>query len=176
MDFLTHLFLPIAVVYVLRTEVFDTPLAFALAGFAILPDVEKVIGLPVPLHSAVTLLPIAGAVVLIDRRYVGATRYAPIAVALLYSHLVLDIIDGNLVPVLAPLTDWGIGLRYPGHVVLGGKWPIMVQGDLIALVVQVPPPGTGGPGTYPLVQKYGVISALVFIFIVLPTYGQGADL
>ncbi len=173
MDFFTHLFLPIAVVYVLRSELFEHPLAFALAGFAILPDADKIVAVPGGLHSAVTLVPIALVVVGVERGVSGRLRYAPVAVALLYSHLLIDIIDGNFVMLFAPLLETGIQLGYPGDVVLGGEWPIVIQGELLSVAIQEPRPvpgGRGGPGTYAFLKKYGVLSMLVFVLVVSPRF------
>ncbi|WP_207589830.1 metal-dependent hydrolase [Halomontanus rarus] len=175
MDLLTHLFLPIAVVYVLRPALFEHPLAFGLAGFAIFPDVDKLVPVPGGFHSLLTLLPIALLVVGLERLSLGTRRYAPVAIALLYSHLLLDIVDGNFVTLLSPLVKTGIQLQYPGHVVLGGAWPIVVQGDLLSLAVGKPQPGSGGPGTYPLVQKYGVLSVLVFLSVIAPRLSRSPE-
>lgn len=172
MDFFTHLFLPIAVVYALRPELFENPLAFALAGFAILPDADKIVAVPGGLHSVLTLLPIALVVIAVERGVSGRLRYAPVAIALLYSHLLLDVIDGNFVMLFAPLVETGIQLGYPGDVVLGGRWPIVIQGDLVSVSVRTPEAGGGGggPGTYAFLEKYGVLSALVFVLIVSPRF------
>ncbi|MFB1066361.1 metal-dependent hydrolase [Natrinema sp. H-ect4] len=172
MDLLTHLFLPLAVVYVLRPKLFENPLAFGVAGFAILPDLDKLVAVPGGLHSLLTLLPIALGVVVIERWSFGQLRYSPVIVGLLYSHLLLDLVEGDLVTLLAPLVTAGLELQYSSQVVFGGEWPIMVRGELLSMVIRQPEAGAGGSGvsTYPLVRKYGVLSMLVFLAVVSPQF------
>jgi len=170
MDLFTHLCLPIAAVYVLRPDLFERRLAWGLAAFAVFPDVDKLLPVPGGFHSLVTLVPVAGVVLLAEWGYRRQLSQAPVAVALLYSHLLLDVIDGNLVPLLAPFSATGVGFRYPGQFVVGGEWPVTVRGELLSVVVAAPPSGGAGSGyvTYQMLGKAGVLSVLFLVLIASP--------
>lgn len=162
MDALTHLFLPITVAYVLRPDLFESPLAFPLAGFALLPDVDKLFGLQGVLHSPLTLAPIAALLLLAESLSHERIEYSALAAVLLYSHLLLDFVDGGPVLVLYPLFDVGIGLRYPAQLVIGSATTVAVTNPLPQLTANA---ATRGPATYPLVDGYGVLSFLTFLVI-----------
>lgn len=173
MDLLTHLFLPIAVIYVLRPDLFPSPWYFLLAGFAVLPDFDKLLGMPGTLHSLFLLAPIAGVCLLLERRVRDDHVYATLVTLLLVSHLVLDVIDGGPVPFLFPLVETGIGLTYPTTIVFGeGVFDISIQEPLPDVQTDVPDSSRQG---YPLVNGYGILSGLVLVvFYVANEYG-GTD-
>lgn len=50
MDILAHLFLPITVAYTVRPDLFPSPWYFDLTIFAVLPDFDKLLGIPGLLH------------------------------------------------------------------------------------------------------------------------------
>lgn len=157
--------------YVLRPDLFESRLAFGLAGFAVFPDIDKLVSIPGGFHSLLTLIPVAAAVVAVEWGYRGELRVAPVAVALLYSHIALDVVDGNLVPLLTPVFEWGVGFRYPSEFVFGGTWPITVRGEIISVIVTVQQGGGGGGSgiaTYQFLGKYGVISAAFLALIASP--------
>lgn len=162
-DFLTHIFLPLTGAYVLRRELFESPGALALGGFGLLSDFDKFLGMPGLLHSLVTLVPIAGAILLAEWVWRGEFAYAPVAVALAGSHLVLDFVDGGPVPLLYPFVTEGVGLRYPGQTAFGeGMLGVAIQGALVDLHVGAPRPGFN---TYGFVQGIGVANALLFLTV-----------
>jgi hypothetical protein len=169
-DLLTHLCLPITAVYLVRSELFGRRLPWGLAAFAVFPDVDKVLPVPGGFHSLVTLVPVAGVVLAVEWGVRRDLSYGPVAVALLYSHLLLDVVDGNLVPLLAPLSATGVGFRYPGQFVLGGQWPLTIRGEVLSVLVTVPPSGGGGGGpgyvTYQALGKTGVLSVLLLALVV----------
>lgn len=164
MDFLTHLCLPVTVAYVLRPDLFESPSTFLLAGFALLPDADKFLGMAGLLHSLVTLVPVLLGLLLVERVVRGETRYAWLAAALALSHLLLDFVDGGPVPLLAPFLWEGVGLEYPvrtafGEGPLGVLW---LEGPLVSLRVVAPEQGFN---TYGFINGTGVMSALTFLVV-----------
>ena len=70
MDLLTHLFLPITSSTSSGPSCSNThSLAFGMAGFAVLPDVDKLLSVPESLHLLVTLFPKVLAIVLGERLF-----------------------------------------------------------------------------------------------------------
>lgn len=176
MDLFTHLCLPIAAAYLVRPDLFERRIAFGLVTFAVFPDVDKLVPVPGGFHSLVTLVPVAGLVLAVEWGYRREYRYAPVAVALLYSHLLLDVIDGNLVPLLSPFSATGVGFRYPGQFVLGGEWPVTVRGELVSVIITVPPTSPGaGLVTYQVLSKTGVLSVLFLALVVSPLVRRTRD-
>jgi membrane-bound metal-dependent hydrolase YbcI (DUF457 family) len=165
MDLLTHLFLPLTVAYVLRPDLFDSPWHLALAGFAVAPDLDKLLGLQGAFHSAITLGVAAAALVALERRRRDDATYAVLIAALLYSHLLLDVLDGGPVTLLYPLVDVGIGLRYPAQLVVGDTVSATGIRNPLPSVHAAEP--TRGHATYSLVNGYGVLSALTFVVVYL---------
>lgn len=165
MDFLTHLFLPLTVAYVLRRELFNPPYHLALAVFGVVPDFDKFLGHPGLLHSLVTLVPIA--VVLIGMEYGiwGSIQYSSLAAAFMGSHLVLDVLDGGPVPLLYPFVEAGLGLQYPIQIAFGeGLIGVTLRHAPIAVRMTQPRPGFN---TYGFLRGYGIAWALVFAVIYL---------
>lgn len=165
MDFLTHLTLPVTVAYVCRRELFSSPVYLLVGVFALLPDFDKFLGVPGLLHSAVTLVPISLAIVAFERWHRGRLTWSPIVVALIWSHLLLDLVDGGPVPLLFPLVEAGIGLQYPVQVVFGeGVLGVTFDGPPVSVRTVVPRPGHNA---YGFVQGAGVSCALAFLAIYL---------
>lgn len=165
MDFLAHLFLPLAVAFALRREWFESPAWFALAGFGLLPDFDKFLGAPGLLHSLVTIVPVS--LVLL-----GASRYldrkptaVSLAVAFVWSHLLLDVVDGGPVPLLFPLFETGIGLQYPAQTVFGAEpFGLAIRGPLVALRTTAP---RAGFNAYGFINGFGVAAMLTFVAVYL---------
>jgi hypothetical protein len=174
MDFLSHLFLPLTAAYVIRPEVFDSPWALGLAGFGLLADLDKFLGTPGLLHSLVTVGPICGAVLLVEYWWRDRLVWSPVIVALIGSHLVLDLLDGGPVPLLFPLIKTGIGLEYPVQTVFGqGPVGLQFEGHLVGLRTTAPRPGYN---SYGFIQGTGVASLLLFVLIyVTDHWGGRAD-
>lgn len=162
-DFLTHLFLPLTAAYVLRRDLFESPLALGLAGFAVLPDADKFLLRSGLLHSLVPLVPVCVALLAVEHYWRETLEYAPVAAALLLSHLVLDFVAGGPVPFLYPLVETGVGLRYPVQIVFGqGVAGVALEGPITAL--RVKPPDQSNH-TYGFVRGYGVANLLLFVTI-----------
>lgn len=166
MDFLTHVFLPLTVAYALRTAFFDTaPERLALAGFGLLSDFDKFLGQPGLLHSLVTLVPLTLAALGTERAVRGELVVTPLLVAFVWSHLLLDFVDGGPVPLLYPFVETGIGLQYPVRTVFGeGPLGLAFKGPLVTLRQATPRPGHN---TYGFITGAGVASLLAFLTLVI---------
>lgn len=157
---LAHVFLPLTAVYVLWPDRFPTPAYLLLGGFGLLADFDKVLGHPGLLHSFVTLVPLAGAIVVAERWWRGELVVSPILVALVFSHLLLDFLDGGPVPLLFPFVETGVGLRYPARAVFEPMFPwIGIEGPIVTLRTTAPRPGFN---TYGFITGVGVASLLLF--------------
>ena len=105
-------------------------------------------------------MPICLALLLAEWIVRGDLDVAPVVVALILSHLVLDFVDGGPVPLLFSFVETGIGLQYPARMVFGaGPVRLTLQGPLVTLRTSVP---RGGFNTYGFIQRVGVASALLF--------------
>jgi len=166
-DFLTHIFLPLTVAFVLRRELFDHPAALGLAGFGLLSDFDKFLGTPGLMHSLVTIGPICVAILAAERLVRDEWVYGPLIAGFVASHLVLDFVDGGPVPLLYPFVERGVGLQYPAQTVFGeGPIGLQIEGSLVAARAATPRPGHN---TYGFITGDGVAWMLVFLllFVVL---------
>ena len=171
MDALTHLFLPLTVAYVLRPDRFADPRTFALGLFGLLPDADKLFGIQGAFHS-LALIILGGAVLLAVEYHVrGTLRHAPIAAALLVSHLLLDFLDGGPVFLLLPILGTGFGLTFPTTISLGASLTNIGISHLLP-TLQTGKTVHRGARTYSLVTGYGVLSLLVFVTVVAGTRRQ----
>lgn len=159
MDFLSHLFLPLTAIYVVRREWFDAPWLIGVAGFGLLSDFDKFLGMPGLLHSLVTLVPICLAIVGVETWLRDEFRFSPVIVAFIGSHLLLDFLDGGPVPLLFPLVETGIGLQYPAQTVFDGAFGLRFDGPLVTLRTAAPRPDNV---TYGFINGGGVASMLLF--------------
>lgn len=163
MDFLAHIFLPLIAAYILWPERFSSPWRFSVAGFGLLSDFDKFLGIPGLLHSLVTLGPLCVLVLGIERTARDEFDISPILVFFIVSHLVLDFVDGGPVPLFYPFLETGIGLQYPIRTVFGtGPFGIAFRGPLVTLHTTQPRPGHN---TYGFITGNGVASALLFAII-----------
>lgn len=165
MDVLTHLFLPLTVLYVLRADFFDGPSKLPLAGFGLFSDLDKYLGVPGLLHSILTIGLVSLGLLAAERWWRGHLLVTPIIIAFLWSHIVLDLFDGGPVPLFAPLSDQGLGFIYPVRVAFGtGLLGVSFEGPLVALQTASP---RGGYNAYGFVNGAGVASLLAFVCIYL---------
>lgn len=160
MDFLSHLFFPLTAVYLLRRDLFDQPWLLGLAGFGLLSDVDKFLGMPGLLHSVVPLIPICLGIVALEYSVRGEVTYSPVIVAFIGSHLLLDFLDGGPVPLLFPFIETGIGVKYPVQTVFGqGPFGLSFEGPPVVLRTTTPQQGTS---TYGFINGGGVASMFLF--------------
>lgn len=160
MDPLTHVFLPLTVVYVLYPHLFVHRRVLLLSALGLLSDFDKFLGVPGALHSLLTLLPICLCFVAVEKRLRGTLSYSVLVTAVILSHPLIDVIDGGPVPLLAPITYTGVGLQYPMEVTFGeGALGIVLSGSLVTLAADAPKQGFN---TYGVINAFGVTSALLF--------------
>lgn len=172
-DFLTHLFLPLTVAYVLFPDTFPSPEHLVLGGFGLLADFDKFLGYPGLLHSLLTLVPLVVALLVTERWWRGRFVISPIVGGLILSHLVLDIVDGGPVPLLYPLTDSGIGLRYPATVAFGvDPYGIAINGPLVTVVMLAP---RSGFNEYGFIDGIGVANAILFVSVAVGLHWQSRN-
>lgn len=173
-DFLTHIFLPLTAAVVLWPERFRSPLFLGMAGFGLLADLDKFLGQPGLLHSLVTLVPMALVVVIIERIWNDYLQLSPLIVFFIFSHLVLDFLDGGPVPLLFPLWAEGIGLQYPARTVFGsGPFGVSIDGPLVALRLSTP---RSGFNSYGFISGFGVTSLLLFVLVYVHKFENVARL
>lgn len=173
MDALTHVFLPLLVVYVLRPGLFSEPHYLAIGLFGLLADLDKLIGIPGLLHSLVTLVPICIGMLLFERTFRGRYHYSVIASVFTLSHLPLDIIEGVTVPLFYPVISTGIGLVYPMVLLVGPEaGPLWFAFDGLPISLEFGGLRTGhavsdevDSNEFGFVNGYGVATMLTFIVV-----------
>lgn len=163
MDLLTHIFLPLAALYVLEREAFNPPYHFLLALFAILPDFDKLIGMQGLFHSLVTLVPLIFAILIFEKLVKGTSMYTGIAAFFIGSHLFLDVLDGGPVPFFYPFIKTGIGLEFPIKIAFH-SFSFLFLDAPVQLVYAVP---RAGFNTYEMLSGFGVASLLLFVLVFL---------
>jgi len=158
MDVLTHVFLPLTLIYVVRRD-FNEKL-FPLALLAVLPDFDVFTGIHRGLfHSLVFLAPLSALIIGVEYAVSKRLRYSPIALFFLYSHLALDFLAGG-VPFLYPFVELGVGVEFPFVIKFGGSVSIV---DVVPkLVYCYPQPVHGEVNAF---SGFGVASALLFVAV-----------
>lgn len=171
MDVLTHIFLPLTLVFVIKRDLFRIhPAVYLLPLFGVLPDFDKYLGKPGLLHSLLTLIPIVLAIFLIERIVDDSNRFAPVIGFFVFSHLLLDFLEGSPVSLLYPFEKVGIGLRYPVEIVFGeGSLGATLRGSL-EIIKKVPEAGFNSYGGF--VSGFGVASLLLFSVIFLQRFRE----
>jgi membrane-bound metal-dependent hydrolase YbcI (DUF457 family) len=158
MDILTHIFLPLTLVYVLRRD-FKAK-HFPLALFAILPDFDVLTGIHRGLfHSIIFLLPISAFTLLVEYAFKGRIRYSLIALFFLYSHIILDFLAGG-VPLLYPIVNQGVGVEFPFIIRFGES--ISIVDITPRLVYNYPQPVQYIDASF---SGFGVASTALFLLI-----------
>lgn len=173
MDALTHVFLPLTVVYAVWPEGFGPNRHFLLGLFGLVPDLDKLLGVPGLLHSLLTIVPITVAMVVLGQRWERVDRrFATLAAGLVLSHLLLDFLDGSGVYALYPIVETGVGLAYPIEVIFGeGPLGVTFEGWPVAIVQKDAPVGFAesagvDSNRFGLVGSTGVASTLAFLALV----------
>lgn len=166
MDVLTHIFLPLTLIFVVKRGFFKShPAVYLLPLSAVLPDLDKYLGTPGLFHSLIILIPLAMAILLLERGINNSNRFSSVVAFFLFSHLLLDFLEGNPVSLLYPFEKIGVGLSYPIKIVFGeGALGATLRGS-VEMVKKVPEPGFN---TYEgLISGFGVASLLLFVAIFL---------
>lgn len=161
MDPLAHLFLPLLVAYAVRPDLFARPQHFVIAVFALVPDFDKFLGMQALLHSLPSLSLVTLVVLAVGRHRREWWVYALLAVGFLWSHILLDLLDGNPVPWLWPFVRQGYGIHFPMRIAFGeGLLGFRLEGLPVAIHTGVP---RKGHQTFGLVNGFGVASMLAFL-------------
>ncbi len=113
MDILTHIFMPLTIVYVLKRELFNRYYTYTLAFFALLPDFDKFIGFPGVLHSFITPMIFIFFIFIIEKSSRGSWIYTSILAFFIFSHLILDILDASPIFPFYPLSSTGLIVEFP---------------------------------------------------------------
>ena len=168
MDILTHMFLPLTLLYVLRRD-FKTK-HFPLALFAILPDFDVLTGIHRGLfHSAIFLAPISALTLLVEYALKRRLKCSLIALFFLYSHIILDFLSGG-VPLLYPIANEGIGVEFPFIIRFGES--ISIVDAAPRLVYSHPQPIHGEVDAF---SSFGVANTALFLLIYWKVGGEKGD-
>lgn len=159
MDTLTHIFLPLTILYLLKREL--SPAYLPLAFFAILPDFDKIIGIPGLFHSLLTLLPLIFFVLLIEKYLWNGFRISLLISFFLFSHLLLDLLDGGPVAFLYPISKLGIGFEFPMKLVV--KSELSIADAPVRIVYSEPRMSD----SYEILSGFGIVSAILFAIVYL---------
>ncbi len=158
MDILTHVFLPLTLVYVLK-ENFRIQ-HFPLALLAVLPDFDVFTGVHRGIfHSVLFLAPLAVGMLAFEYVLKKRLKISVVAVFFLFSHIFLDFIAGG-VPFLYPLVNMGVGIDFPFILWFGGNVSVVDVSPNI--VYNVPQQVYGEVNAF---SEYGVAWAIFFLII-----------
>ncbi len=136
---------------------------YFLALFALLPDLDKLMGMPGLFHSILILGPLLLFFFLIERKLNGTKKYSTIIAFFVLSHLILDFLGDGIVTLFYPVMRTGVGLRYPLEIAFGeGVLEVTVRGS-IEIVKTAPEPGFHSYEG--LVTGYGVALSFAFLTI-----------
>lgn len=154
MDALTHVFLPLAALILLKRNDYRF---YFFASLSLLPDFDKVIGIPGLLHSIVTLALIILALTFIERRI--GNEFLGISAFFILSHLFLDLLDGEPVTLLYPIVKEGYGIVFKAKIATGS---FSFIGPIAEIVVEEPKKAL----VYDIFSGFGFAS-MIFFFLVL---------
>lgn len=155
MDLLTHVFLPLALVYGARMNGVGNRSIVLLSFFAILPDSDVVLGVHRGLfHSLLFVVPV------IVVAFFVAKKYAKYVAFFLFSHLFLDFITGGI-PFLYPVVGTGFGMEFP-LVLKFGSLPAVVE--WLPRIIPYTPIEIHGR-VADVFSSFGVASFLLFLII-----------
>jgi len=158
MDILTHIFLPLTLLYVLKRG-FKTK-HFPLALFAILPDFDVLTGIHRGLfHSIIFLAPLSALMLATEYASKKRLKYSLIALFFLYSHILLDFLAGG-VPLLYPIVNQGVGIKFPFIIRFGES--ISIVDVTPKLVYNYPQPVHGEVDAF---SGFGVANTTLFLLI-----------
>ena len=164
MNLLTHIFLPLVPIYVLKKKAFRSPYHFLLALFGILPDLDKFIGRPLLFHSLVPFVPLILVILLVEKLMKGRGLYTGIIAFFIGSHLLLDFLDGDPIPFLYPFSRVAIGLEYPIKIVFHNLRFSFLHEPFRLIVYTMPRTDFG---TYGLLSGTCMASLILFVLVYL---------
>ncbi|MEM3549499.1 MAG: metal-dependent hydrolase [Candidatus Bathyarchaeia archaeon] len=165
MDVLTHVFLPLTLVYVLRGEF--KVWYFPLVLFAVLPDFDVFTGIHRGLfHSLLFLLPLASAMLGLECLFKRSLEFSVLAVGFMFSHIFLDFLIGG-VPLLYPLVNRGVGVEFPFVLRFGES--VSIVDVMPKIVYNVPREVYGEMDAF---SGFGIAIMAVFIIICLKSWRE----
>lgn len=163
MDILTHIFLPLTLIYILKRDL--KAKHFPLALFAIIPDLDVFTGVHRGIsHSLLFLAPLACIILATEYVVKRQLKHSILAVGFLFSHIVLDILTGG-VPLLYPLINLGVGITVPFIVRFGES--ISIVDAMPKIVYSVPQPVQGEMDAF---SSFGVAMTAAFLIVWWRTY------
>ncbi len=158
MDILTHIFLPLTIVYILKKD-FKVKY-FPLVLFTIIPDFDVLIGIHRGLfHSIIFLIPLSLLILAIEYIFKRRLKYSLIAIFFLYSHLILDFIAGG-VPFLYPIINQGVGIEFP--FIISFRESISIVDIMPRFIYYYPQSVYGEINAF---SSFGVASVMLFLLI-----------
>ncbi|MBC7100307.1 MAG: metal-dependent hydrolase [Methanobacteriales archaeon] len=171
MDVLAHIFIPLTIVYFLKKK--SNPYyILTLAFFGLLPDLDKVMGLPGVLHSIITLTIIILPIFIIEKIAKRSWIYTSIIAFFIFSHLLLDLLDASPIFPFYPFSNIGIIIEFPLRISFNGP-SFSFIGSLIQVTYTRLETGFN---TYNgIISGFGITSALLFITLFIITKKSGKE-
>ncbi|MDI9624531.1 MAG: metal-dependent hydrolase [Methanothermobacter sp.] len=165
MDILAHIFIPLTIIYSLKKKL-NPYYTFILAFFGLLPDLDKVIGLPGVLHSIITLTIIILPLFIIEKILKNSWAYTSIIALFIFSHLLLDLLDTSPIFPFYPFTNIGLIIEFPLRISFNSP-SFSFMGPLIQVTYTRLETGFN---TYNgIISGFGIASALLFITLFIIT-------
>ena len=163
MDILTHIFIPLTIIYFFKKEL-NPYYTFTLALLTLLPDLDKVIGLPGILHSIITLTIIISPLLIIEKITRKSWAYTSIIAFFIFSHLLLDLLDTSPIFPLYPLIDTGLIIEFPMKVSFNNPGFLFIGPPIKILYTKL----ETGFNTYTgVISGFGIASMLLFITLTM---------
>jgi hypothetical protein len=160
---LSHIFLPLILIYSVKRKLKIHYLI--LVPFTVLPDLDKFLGVVGLLHSLVTIIPICLLLVALERFVRASYEYSLIASFYVFSHLFLDVLDGEPVTFLYPFVKEGVGLIFPATLEFGySMFEFRINNVTPQLIWEIPDPSYGN--SYEILSGFGVASTILFLSMI----------
>lgn len=169
MDILAHVFIPLTMVYFLKKKL-NPYYIFMLAFLGLLPDLDKVIGLPGILHSMITLTIIILPFLIIEKFTKKSWTYTSIIAFFIFSHLLLDLLDSSPIFPFYPLTNIGLIIEFPMKISFTNSSFSFIGPPLQITYIKL----ETGLNTYGgIISGFGVTSMLLFVTLLTITKNWG---
>lgn len=160
MDALTHIFIPLTALYVLKKDLLNPSYHFLLVFFAWFPDLDKLLRIPGLFHSLLIIIPLIFVILLIEKQLGRNGKISGIAGIFIISHIILDVLEGGAVPLLYPIFSTGVGIIFPLKISIHD---FSISGAPVEVVYEEPKLSY----TYEILSGYGLISFFIFAMVYL---------
>ncbi|MEM2363686.1 MAG: metal-dependent hydrolase [Candidatus Nezhaarchaeales archaeon] len=165
MDVLTHVFLPLTIIYALKKEF--KAWYFPLALSTIIPDLDVLTGIHRGLlHSLLFLLPLICIAFTLEYAFRRRLELSTLFSIFILSHLALDALAGGA-PFLYPLVNLSVGVEFPFIIRFGQS--ISIVDVMPKIVYGVPHEVCGEMNVF---SGFGVASAIAFTITWLKTWRE----